>query len=126
MADFEIIYFNGKRFTPENSIALHEQHRNWLKYILSIPFDGKNVIITHHFPSSKSIHPRFANDLLTPAFGSQLEEMMDGERITLWVHGHTHDAFDYEVFGTRVVCNPRGYVGYETGENFQSGLVIEI
>jgi hypothetical protein len=28
---------------------------------------------------------------------------------TLWIHGHTHTRFDYQVEGCRIVCNPRGY-----------------
>jgi len=31
---------------------------------------------------------------------------MGGDRVALWIHGHTHDPFDYEVDGTRVVCKP--------------------
>ena len=38
---------------------------------------------------------------------------MDRPQIKLWTHGHTHHEFDYMVGSTRVVCNPRGYVGYE-------------
>ncbi len=30
-------------------------------------------------------------------------------KAVLWIHGHTHDSFDYVHNGTRVVCNPRGY-----------------
>jgi Icc-related predicted phosphoesterase len=33
---------------------------------------------------------------------------MGGEQMALWVHGHSHTAVDYDVAGTRVVCNPRG------------------
>jgi hypothetical protein len=36
--------------------------------------------------------------------------------VSLWIHGHTHTAFDYTVGNTRVVCNPRGYVHRRTGE----------
>jgi predicted phosphodiesterase len=126
MADFAIIENEGRRFTPEDSITLHEQERDWLKGMLSIPFQGKTVVVTHHFPSAKSIHPRFANDMLTPAFGSHLDDLMDGERVALWLHGHTHDVFDYEINGTRVICNPRGYVGYERGEFFQPDLLVEV
>jgi hypothetical protein len=35
--------------------------------------------------------------------------MMEEGRPALWVHGHTHDSYDYWVGSTRVVCNPRGY-----------------
>lgn len=126
MADFEVIKFNERRFSPEDSIRLHEQQRDWLRTQLAIPFQGNTVVVSHHFPSEESIHPRFRKDLLTPAFGSRLESLLDGEQVALWIHGHTHDAFDYDVSGTRVVCNPRGYVGYESGEEFRPDLVVEV
>ena len=53
---------------------------------------------------------------------------MDGTRACLWVHGHTHDSFDYTINGTRVVCNPRGYVidGVNENARFDPDLVIAI
>ena len=126
MTDFEIIRINGKRFTPEDSIELHEKNRDWLNCMLSEPFSGETVVVTHHAPSSKSVPPRFEKNLLTPAFASNLEELMDKNRTALWVHGHTHDVFDYEVFGTRVVCNPRGYVAYQETVEFNPDLIVEI
>ena len=35
----------------------------------------------------------------------------------MWTHGHTHEDFDYMIGGCRVVCNPRGYSGYESRAN---------
>jgi hypothetical protein len=35
-------------------------------------------------------------------------------QIRLWLHGHTHHNFNYWIGETRVVCNPRGYVGHES------------
>ena len=58
---------------------------------------------------------------------SDLERLLDGRRVQLWIHGHTHDSFDYCVNGTRVVCNPRGYSKDGVNENplFEPRLVIE-
>jgi Icc-related predicted phosphoesterase len=126
MADFSLIRNNGKAFTPEDSIALHRQSRDWLSFMLGESFDGQTVVVTHHAPSSGSVHPRFANNLLNPAFASKLEDLMDRSRVSLWVHGHMHDAFDYEVYGTRIVCNPCGYVSYESGNGFEPDKVVEI
>jgi hypothetical protein len=54
--------------------------------------------------------------------------MMDGRSICLWVHGHTHDSFDYVVNGTRVLCNPRGYAKDGVNENvrFDPDLLVEV
>ena len=126
MADFKLIASKEERFTPSESITIHCAHRSWLEEELAQPFEGTTVVVTHHFPSPRSIHSRFATDMLTPAFGSDLEAMLVGDKVQLWIHGHTHEAFDYEVNGTRVLCNPRGYVGYERGENFRPDLVVEV
>ncbi len=126
MADFEVIKNEGRRFSPDDSIRLHEKSRDWLEGMLSIPFIGKTVVVTHHLPSFKSVHSRFKKNILSPAFASDLDELMNEERVALWIHGHTHDAHDYQLNGVRVVCNPRGYFGYERTNEYRSDLVINI
>lgn len=71
MTDFSIIQNHGQRFTPTDAVKLHEASRDWLTIMLAEPFDGKTVVVTHHAPSSQSVHPRYACDLLTSAFGQQ-------------------------------------------------------
>jgi hypothetical protein len=126
MTDFSIIRQDGRKFTPQDAARLHTVSRGWLLSMLAEPFDGRTVVVTHHAPSSRSVHPRYASDLLTPAFASNLEMLMDGERIALWVHGHMHDAFDYEIYGTRVVCNPRGYAPNALAPGFRPDYVVDI
>jgi hypothetical protein len=47
-------------------------------------------------------------------FASYNEDViLDYPEIKVWVHGHMHDPFDYTLGETRVICNPRGYIGYE-------------
>jgi Icc-related predicted phosphoesterase len=116
----------GQRFTPDDAIRLHSASRDWLAVMLAEPFEGKTVVVTHHAPSSLSVHPRYAKNLLTPAFASNLENLMDGHRVVLWVHGHMHDPFDYEVYGTRIICNPRGYAPNALTSDFRPDLVVDI
>lgn len=47
------------------------------------------------------------------------------------MYGHVHDSLDYQVNGTRVVCNPRGYArrggGMENDKfNPAPALVVEV
>lgn len=130
MNDFHLITFGPiGRFTPEQSIGLHEHSVQWLTEKLNTPFVGKTVVLTHHLPSMRSVHLRYVNDLLSAAFASNLDHLFDGSKVALWVHGHTHDSFDYRVNGTRVVCNPRGYrlaSGRWENPDFNEQLVIEI
>jgi predicted phosphodiesterase len=129
--DFQRITVDAERsrpFTPQDSQALFDRSSAWLEAQLQQPFDGPTVVITHHAPSPQSIHPRFAGSLLNGCFVSDLERLMCADRVRLWIHGHTHNSFDYTVRGTRVVCNPRGYVVQGVGENpvFDPALVVEV
>jgi hypothetical protein len=85
-------------------------------------------VVTHHAPSPASIHPRFAASPLNACFVSNAEHLLDGDRVRLWIHGHTHDSFDYVVNGTRVVCNPRGYAKNGVNENprFDAEFVVDV
>lgn len=115
-------------FRPEDSALLFRRHAAWLERELAAPHDGPTVVITHHAPSTRSIHPRFEGSMLNACFVSNAEHLLGGDRVPLWIHGHTHDSFDYTVDGTRVVCNPRGYARDGVNENvrFDAGLVIEV
>lgn len=115
-------------FTPDRCASLFRQHAGWLQDALAQPHEGATVVITHHAPSPRSIHPRYAGSPVNACFVSQAEHLLGGERVALWVHGHTHDSFDYEVAGTRVLCNPRGYVRDGVTENaaFDPALVVEV
>jgi predicted phosphodiesterase len=114
--------------TPEHTAALFHRHASWLAQQLDAGFDGATVVITHHAPSPRSIHARFAGSLVNVCFVSRAEHLLGRDKVELWVHGHTHDSFDYTVDGTRVVCNPRGYRRNEVDENaaFDPGLVVTV
>lgn len=113
---------------PRDTAARFQRHAAWLAAELARPHDGPTVVITHHAPSTRSIHPRFETSLLNACFVSRAEHLLGDDRAQLWIHGHTHDSFDYTVNGTRVVCNPRGYAREGVNENaaFDAGFVVEV
>lgn len=117
------------RFCPEDAV---EDHKKMLDYIRIVYEDmppwKQMVVVGHHTPSTFSCHPRYKDDtLMNGGYHSDLTEfILDRPGIKLWTHGHTHELFDYTVGDTRVVCNPRGYIGYEElADNF-SLKVIEL
>jgi predicted phosphodiesterase len=101
-------------FSPEDSVEAHKKFIGYLE-LMTEGKDEKFVVCTHHSPSFQSVAPWYANDqLMNGAYHSSLEELIERRPcIKLWTHGHTHEPFDYMVHDTRVVCNPRGYVGHE-------------
>jgi Icc-related predicted phosphoesterase len=84
------------------------------------------VVVTHHLPSQRSVHPMFAGSPLNPFFVSDVEETLRARQPPLWIHGHTHVSMDYRIGSTRVVCNPFGYLGREENPRFDPDLVVGI
>lgn len=115
-------------FTPAVSQMVFLQSVDWLEYSFSKPHDGPTVVVTHFAPSRKSISPKFEGSPVNSCFVSDLEPQILRWQPDLWLHGHTHDSFDYQVGKTRVVCNARGYAKDGVPENpkFNSALVIEL
>lgn len=129
--DFQVIADGGVRFSAPRSRALHSGARRWLKAALAKDEPGvrDTVVVTHHGPHRGSLAARFASDLTSAAFISNLDELMG--KSALWIHGHTHNSFDYGVEGTRIVCNPRGYISRDPRQppenpEFIPGLVVEV
>ena len=114
-------YYN-KILTKNQTIELCLAHKKWLTQKLAEPFDGDTVVITHFAPHSGSIAPAFTGHPANAGFIVPMDALMG--KAKLWIHGHTHTAFDYDVNGTRIVCNPRGYAEEETG--FRPEKVVNI
>lgn len=81
----------------------------WLERRLAEPFDGPTVVVTHHLSAWGSVSTRHRDDLVTAAFASDLSPLVERYQPALWIHGQTHEACDYLIGQTRIVCNPRGY-----------------
>lgn len=128
--DFHVITVRGEPFTADRSRQEHRLSREWLQGELRRSNPRRpTVVVTHHAPHPGSLSKRFERDPVSCAFVSNLEELMGGA--ALWIHGHTHASFDYEVRGTRVLCNAKGYVprhapGRIENPAFDSKLVVTV
>ena len=117
-----------QRLTPTAAQRLFDESVAWLDAKFAQPHDGPTVVVTHFAPSRQSIHPRFTGSPINACFVSDLEAQIRRWQPQLWLHGHTHDSFDYRVGRTRVVANPRGYAPGGVVENplFDPALVIDL
>lgn len=130
MSDYRVIRLarrGGRKLHPVDTLTWHERQVSWLAERLAAPFDGPTVVVTHMAPSRGSLATRFESDLVSGAFVSELDELV--AQADVWIHGHTHDSFDYRVGRCRVVCNPRGYPrrnGAPENPRFDPNLVLEV
>jgi len=100
----------GSLLSPRQTLEWHRASRTWLEAELPKTGDWDNtVVVTHHLPHPRSVALRYKDSPLSPAFVSDLSELVENCGAALWVHGHTHDSFDYHAGSTRIVCNPKGY-----------------
>jgi 3',5'-cyclic AMP phosphodiesterase CpdA len=114
MNDYGLILKSGRRIYAPDTIALHKEARAFLETTLAEPHDGPTVVVTHHLPSYQSVHPTFYNlpmSALNGGFYSDLNEIINRFDIDYWFHGHTHQAMNYQLFGTKICANPVGYAG---------------
>lgn len=116
------------KLDPSDTKAIHERSR---KYIFdAIKFQRaegrKVVVVTHMGPSYMSVHSKFRSSALNSSYVSNLDNEVIAAAPALWIHGHTHESFDYNIEDTRVIVNPRGYFGHETNRHFDPNLSVTI
>lgn len=93
--------------TPEEMVEESKKAQRFIEFELkNNNFDGEKFVVTHFAPHKNSINPNFSRGD-SAYWVNNLEHLMGFSQY--WVHGHTHSNFEYEVEGTKVVCNPRGF-----------------
>ena len=130
MNDFRCVWYEAKdrKFGPKDAFEEHFKMKQYISTIVEGRHDEKFVVCGHHAPSSLSTHPQYADDqIMNGGYRSELSEfILDRPQIKLWTHGHTHHEFDYMIGTTRVVCNPRGYDGYEERADLWQLKTVEV
>lgn len=130
MTDYKRIRLAKKgyrKLRATDTAHMHAAQKSWLKSKLAEQHAGPTVVITHMAPSIRSVASRYANDLVSAAYASRLDDI--AEMADVWVHGHMHNSFDYRIGRCRVVCNPCGYMRRGgQGENpaFNQNFIVEL
>ena len=140
MNDRQNITRGFRKFSYKDFIA---EHNIMLKSIENIfnsnALQGSTVpkmIVSHHAPSFKSLHPDYINGdpesldnrtrYINAGYASNLDDFIKKYDIDFWLHGHIHYKHDYILNGTRILCNPFGYVntpGEKINKKFHEGII---
>jgi Icc-related predicted phosphoesterase len=104
---------------------IHQFSRAWLQESLENSKKLKNIVVTHHAPSIKSVPEHFKDDPLTSAYASNIEDFIMEHQPLYWIHGHIHTPSRYKIGETEIICNPHGYV-VEKYNGYEKELIIEV
>ena len=101
-----------------------EQARRSAAYLRANVGHG-DIVVTHHLPHPGSIHPAYAGSSLNRYFLHDVRDLVESSGARAWIHGHTHCSMDYLADGgTRVICNPFGYLRHEENARFDEHLTL--
>lgn len=108
-----------------DTYIIHRASIQWLQMSLESSSTKKNVVVTHHAPSARSLPEKLQNNVLSSAYASNLESTILKYQPEYWIHGHIHEPAKYKVGETTVLCNPHGYMN-EPYNGFDKNLIVEI
>lgn len=110
--------------TPKFTTSLHLHSVEWLNSELEKYKDQIIIVLTHHLPSFKLIHPKYAECEYNDGFVSDLDYIFEkNNNIKYWLCGHTHTQINICINQTICLTNPCGYPG-ETQYNKQACIDI--
>lgn len=115
-----------RRLKGRDTAIFHARSLRWLQNQLDSTAEHPTIIVTHHAPSSRSLDPEEAQEPISAAYASNLDELVAASRARLWIHGHIHRPTNYRIGETRVISNPRGYPFGAIAHSFDPGLVVEL
>lgn len=111
---------------PEETVDLFQESKCYIFEALATAGEKKTVVVTHHGVSPQSIHQRFRGDSLNCAFMTDISNEIIEHGPNLWVHGHTHNSFDYTLGRTRVIVNPYGYKDVEVNPQYDRDILLDL
>jgi predicted phosphodiesterase len=95
---------------PDDCLAMNEVSKDFIfRELKNHPDRTKCVVVTHHGPTERSIHPKYERNELNCCYVNNWGNEIAYNGPAFWLHGHVHDPFDYMVGDTRVIVNPLGY-----------------
>lgn len=114
-----------RKLRPSDTRVCHLKTVCALESFLKSGPAGRSVVLTHHAPSIRSLPEERRSELISSAYASDLEWLIERHEPLLWVHGHIHASQDYWIGRTRVISNPRGYPD-KVNPGFDDRLVLDL
>lgn len=110
-------------FIADNN-KIFEEHDHFKKKLIesTSPID---IVVSHHLPTHRSVHPTFANASNNCYFVTNQDDIIMKVAPKLWIHGHTHHTTMYKFGETTIVCNPLGYPNENSLKDWKP-IILEV
>lgn len=126
ISDFRRILYNKE---PLTFAEFNKECEKCIAFIRDAVANSRakhKIVVTHHVPSFRMQHPKFANSKANGAFTVELENYILDSGIEYWIYGHSHYNVDVKIGNTQCVTNQLGYVFHNEHLMFNPGKFIEI
>ncbi|MBP1097512.1 metallophosphoesterase [Bradyrhizobium diazoefficiens] len=119
----------AERLRPIDTFRRHLESRDFIARVTRDGHSKPTVVVSHHGSVKEAISAGAENDILSAAYASDCQELL--EPVDLWIYGHTHEHRDFIIDRTRLVTNAKGYGPWRPDErwenpSFDPNWVIEI
>lgn len=99
------------KYKPKHWLSEHIADINWIKKEVKNSNDMDTIVITHHAPYKSAIDPvDDPKNIYSKFYTSEQDDFIkDNKNIKMWIHGHIHYPFDFQLGDTRIFSNPQDY-----------------
>ena len=126
MADFHVIKYQGKSFTPSDYNEQHQVCLNFLKTELAQQVE-KTMVVSHHVPTFLNYPEKYKSNILNEAFAVELFDLIESSRADYWIYGHHHQPVPtFTIGSTSLVTNQLGYVRYNEQAWFNQEAIVKL
>jgi len=127
LSDFQVIKYNGYRFSTDKYNELHNNSINFITTALQQHNTNKTVVVTHHVPTLLNYPPMYKGSDLNEAFAIELFDTIEPSTIDYWLYGHHHfNTPNFTIGNTQMLTNQLGYVQRNENQFFSHNKVIEL
>lgn len=127
MSDFQVIKYNGYRFSVDRFNQLHEDSIAFINKEVQQQTTENIVVATHHIPTFLNYPKQYKGDILNEAFAVELFDTIESSNINYWIYGHHHtNTPDFKIGKTTLLTNQLGYVKHDEHNLFSTQKTFEL
>lgn len=126
ISDFRRILYKREVLTFTEFNKKNEKCIDFIRKAVAVSKAKHKIVVTHHVPSFRMQHPKFAGSKANGAFTVELENYIKDSGIEYWIYGHSHYNVDVRIGDTKCVTNQLGYVFHNEHLSFDPGKFIEV